>query len=83
MSETTPKKSILTSAMEAVARKKQNADASDEYNDHPAVIADNKKFAKIAVAATIGTVAVLALSWKALSKMAPVEDETTSETPED
>jgi hypothetical protein len=60
-------------------RDKQNADSSDEYNDHPAVIADNKKFAKIAVAATVGTVAVLALSWKALSKMAPVEEETSEE----
>jgi hypothetical protein len=73
------KKSFLTRAMENV-RAKQNADSSDEYNDHPAVIADNKKFAKIAVVAAVGTVAVLALSWKTLSKMAPVEEETSEET---
>lgn len=73
---TTPKKSILTTAMENV-RAKKNADSSDEQN--PGFIADNKKFAKIAVVATVGTVAVIALTWKTLSKFAPVEDETSLE----
>lgn len=78
--ETAPKKSFLTTAMENVRAKKNADDSSDE---HPAVIADKKKFAKIAVAATVGTVAVIALSWKTLSKMAPVEEETAEENTED
>lgn len=78
--ETAAPKSFLTRLMETAARDKQDVDASDEYSDHPAFVADRKKFAKIAVAATVGTAAVIALSWKALSKMAPVEEETSEDT---
>lgn len=70
------KKSFLTRLMETAARDKQD-DLGSEYDNHPSVVADNKRFAKIAVAATVGTVAVIALSWKALSSMAPVEEETS------
>lgn len=74
------KPSFLTRLMETAARDKQDDFVSDEHADHPAIIADKKKYAKIAVAATVGTVAVIALSWKALSKFAPVEEETSEET---
>ena len=75
---TTPQKSFLTRAMENV-RAKQDDENLDEYNDHPAFIADAKRYRKAAVIATVGTVAVLAIAWKTLSKMAPVEEETTDE----
>ena len=77
--ETAAKKSFLTRLMETTARNKQDGEASDE-NANPGFVADKKKFATIAVAATVGTAAAIALSWKALSKMAPVEEETSEDT---
>lgn len=77
------KKSFLTRLMETAARNKQDDASLDEYKDHPAIIADNKKFVKIAVASTVATAAVIALSWKTLSAMAPVEETSTEANPED
>ena len=69
------KTSFLTRAMLLADRRKKSADAEE----HPGFAADKKKFAVIAVAATTATVAAIALSWKALSKMAPVEEEVSDE----
>lgn len=81
--ETAAPKSFLTRLFETTSRNKQDGDASDEYASHPAIIADNKKFAKIAVVATVATVTVVALAWKPLSKFAPVEETVETATSED
>jgi hypothetical protein len=81
--ETPKKTTFLTRAMETV-RAKENGEGSEEHADHPAFIADTKRFQKRVLVATIGTTAALAVAWKLLSKLPDVDEETSEEiNPED
>lgn len=73
-----PKTSFLTRLFETASPAAQDGTVTDEQN--PGFLADRKKFAKIAVTATVVTATVIAVSWKSLSKFAPVEEEVAEET---
>lgn len=72
------KPSFLTRLFETASPATQDGTVSDEQNT--GILADRKKFAKIAVTATVVTATVIAVSWKTLSKFAPVEEEVAEET---
>jgi len=72
--------SFFTRLFETNSRANGDDLVSDEHASHPAFIADNKRYKKYAVIAAVGTAAVIAVSWKTLSKFAPVEEEVTEET---
>lgn len=79
---TTSKNSILTNAMNAV-RAKQNGDNS-EQETNPAFKAEITRFKKLALAAAVGTVAVLAVAWTIENKRNGTDEISEEEiTPED